>query len=219
MLHRHSFISIHKTVETYICKINSETWNCLVKGNVHFILFYFIYFLYSRFLLVIHFIHISVYMSIPIPNSSHHHHHMLAFSHVMLKWDCSTFNFIRSIPSHGYILLRFPCSFIPTLLCLLFSKQGMVRFTPVSRSFIQKLNEICPSTELRGTIYVTFLFLLSSIHSCGEVCARVCVCVCVCMFYYLFWTLFSNTICSVYWYTLWTWRNSYYRKTAFLYSL
>ena len=118
---------------------------------------------------------------------------MLAFSHVMLKWDCSTFNFIRSIPSHGYILLRFPCSFIPTLLCLLFSKQGMVRFTPVSRSFIQKLNEICPSTELRGTIYVTFLFLLSSIHSCGEVCARVCVCVCVCVCFTISFELCSQT--------------------------
>ena len=38
-------------------------WNVVLGG---FFLILFIYFLYSRFLLVIYFIHISVYMSIPI---------------------------------------------------------------------------------------------------------------------------------------------------------
>lgn len=143
---------------------------------------------------------------------------MLAFSHVMLKWDCTTLNFICNIPSHGYILLRFPCSFIPTLLCLLFLKQGMVKFTPISRAFIQKLNKIGPSIELRGTIHVTFLFfffvtslfffffLQSSIHNHGGKCVYVCESV----FYCPFWTVFSNTICSIYWYnTFWTWGKSY----------
>ena len=50
---------------------DSTKWNngqCCIKKKKIFFEFYFT-FLYSRFLLVIHFIHISLYMSIPI---SHH---------------------------------------------------------------------------------------------------------------------------------------------------
>ena len=49
-----------------------------MKIRKHKVLLFFFFeflnfiFLYSRFLLVIHFIHISVYMSIQSPNSSHH---------------------------------------------------------------------------------------------------------------------------------------------------
>lgn len=109
---------------------------------------------------------------------------MLAFSHVTLKWDHTTLNFICNIPSHSYVLLRFPCSFMSTLLCLLFSKQGMVRFTLISRSSIQKLNKIGPTIELRGSIHFTFLFLQSFPFTVW----RKCVCVNVCVFYYPFWT-------------------------------
>lgn len=96
---------------------------------------------------------------------------MLAFSCLMWKWDCPTLNFICDSPSHGCVLLRFLIAL--SLLCLLFSKPGVVRFASISRSFIQKLNEIGPSIELRGTTcYLSFSIIFHS-RSWGEVC--VCV--------------------------------------------
>ena len=73
---------------------------------LYFILFIF---LYSRFLLVIHFIHISVYMSIPISQfipPPHHHHHFPPLVSIHL-FSASVSLFLPCKPVHLYHFSRF----------------------------------------------------------------------------------------------------------------
>ena len=87
--------------------------------------FYFIYFLYSRFLLVIHFIHISVYMSIPIsqfiPPPPPCHFPPLASIHlfstsVSLFLPCKLVHLYHFSRFHIYVLIYDHCFSLSDLL-------------------------------------------------------------------------------------------------------
>ena len=90
-----------------------------------FLEFYFMYFLYSKFLLIIYFIHTSVYTSIPIPNSSHHHHspplspvgvHTFFSLHLSLFLPCKLVHLYHFSRFHIHVLIYNICFSLSDLL-------------------------------------------------------------------------------------------------------
>ena len=113
--------------------------------------FNFIYFLYSRFLLGIYFLHISVYMSTPFSHSSHHHHHPpphfptlvsihLFSTSVCLFMPCKLVHLQHFSRFHIYALIYDICFSLCDLLHSVWQSLG-------------------PSTSLQMTQFCSFLWL------------------------------------------------------------
>ena len=124
----------------------------LLKSFVHYIIRCFWFsFLYSRFLLVIHFIHISVYMSIPIsqfiippPPPHHHFPHLVSIrlfsTSVSQILPCKLVHLYHSSRFHIYALIYDICFSLSDLLHSIWQSPD-------------------PSTSLQMTQFRSFLWL------------------------------------------------------------
>ena len=121
---------------------NLIIWGCFLN----FILF--IYFLYSRFLLVIYFIHISVYMSIPVSRFIPPTPHFPTLVSIRL-FSTSVSLFLLCKPVHLYHFSRFHIYALIYDIC--FSLSDLLH------SVWQSLG---PSTSLQMTQFRSFLWLI-----------------------------------------------------------
>ena len=137
--------------------VGKWSWRSTI-ACVYFILFNYFFeflnfisfiFLYSRFLLVIHFIHISVYTSIPISQfitpSPRHHIPPLVSIHL---FSTSVSQFLPSTPVHLYHFSRFHIYALIYDIC--FSLSDLLHSVWQSRD---------PTTSLQMTQFSSFLWL------------------------------------------------------------
>ena len=117
---------------------------------IHYFVLNFI-FLYSRFLLVTYFIHISVYTSIPISQFIHHHHHPTSFFPPLVSiplFSTSVSLFLPCKLVHLYHFSRFHIYALTYDIC--FSLSDLLHSVWQS---------IGPSTSLQMTQFCSFLWL------------------------------------------------------------
>ena len=105
-----NFDEVHFIFYLVACAVGAILRNhCLIQVHKDFFLNFILYiFLYSRFLLVIHFIHISVYMSIPVSQFITHTHpcHFPTLVSIRL-FSISVSLFLPCKPVHLYHFSRF----------------------------------------------------------------------------------------------------------------
>ena len=128
--------------------------------------FYFIYFLYSR-LLVIYFIHISVYMSIPIsqfitpPPAPHHFPPLLS----ICLFSTSVSLFLPCKPVHLYYFSRFHIYVLIYDICC-----------PLSDLLHSVWQTLDPSTYLQMTQFRSFLWLSNiPLYMCTTSSLSICL--------------------------------------------
>ena len=134
----------------YLLFLDPFLWSALFKS--FFLNFWILFiFFYSRFLLVIHFVHISVYMSIPISQfitpPPHPHHHFSPLVSIRL-FSTSVSLFLPCKPVHLYHFSRFHIHALIYVIC--FSLSDFLH------SVWQSLD---PSTSLQMTQFCSFLWL------------------------------------------------------------